>query len=144
MGSDMVVVTVGTSASCNILQHPSASLIGIHHKHQGSSGICRIGIRIKVRSSRSNEACLCIADIIRMLEISNHQTDGVHTNQHIWQDSCQFWSFEENPRCYLIILDSIYTIPLDVFSSFLSTFIFPEILGLTPTRTLITARQSSN
>jgi hypothetical protein len=84
-------------------------------------------------------------DIIRMLEISDHQTDEVHTNQHTWQDSCRFWSFEENPRRYLIILDSIYTIPLDVFSSFLSTFVFPEIPGLTPTRTLITPpRRSSN
>jgi hypothetical protein len=59
MGGDVVVATVGISASCNILQHPSASLIGIRHKHQGSSGIRGIGIGIKVRSSRSNEACLC-------------------------------------------------------------------------------------
>jgi hypothetical protein len=84
------------------------------------------------------------ADIIQMLEISDHQTDEVHTNRHTWQDSCWFWSFEENPRCYLIILDSIYTVPLNVFSSFLSTFVFPEIPGLTPTRTLITPRRLSN
>jgi hypothetical protein len=57
----VVVVTVGISASCNILQHPSASLIGIRCKHRGSSGICGIGIGIKVWSSGSNEACLCTA-----------------------------------------------------------------------------------
>jgi hypothetical protein len=84
------------------------------------------------------------ADINRMLEISDHQTNEVHTNRHTRQDSCRFWSFEENPRHYLIILDSIYTVPLDVFSSFLSTFIFPEIPGLTPTHTLITPPRLSN
>jgi hypothetical protein len=55
----VVVATVGTSASCNILQHPSASLIGIHCKYWGSSGIHGIGIGIKVWSSGSTEACLC-------------------------------------------------------------------------------------
>jgi hypothetical protein len=101
------------------------------------------GTEICPRSS--NLYSMTAADIIRMLEISDHQTDGVHTNWHTRQDSCQFWSFEENPRCYLIILDSIYTVPLDVFFSFISTFIFPEIPGLTPTRTLITPpRHSSN
>jgi hypothetical protein len=59
MGGDVVVATMGTLASRNILQHPSASLIGIRRKHQGSSGICGIGIRIKVWSSGSNEASLC-------------------------------------------------------------------------------------
>jgi hypothetical protein len=83
-------------------------------------------------------------DIIRMLEISDHQTDEVHVNQHTRPDSCWHWSFVENPRCYLIILDSIYTVPSNVFSSFLSTFIYPEIPDLTPTRTTFTPHHLSN
>jgi hypothetical protein len=108
-----------------------------HHLFSTSPGT-------EIRLCLSDLYSMTAADIIRMLEISDHQTDGVHTNRHTWQDSCQFWSFEENPRHYLIILDSIYTVPLDVFSSFLSTFVFPEIPGLTPTRTLITPHHSSN
>jgi hypothetical protein len=67
MGGDVVVATVGTLVSRNILQHPSASLIGIHRKHWGSSGIHGIGIGIKVWSSGSNEACLCTMHIGRMM-----------------------------------------------------------------------------
>jgi hypothetical protein len=62
MGGDVVVVTMGILASCNILQHPLTSLIRIHCKHWGSSGICGIGIGIKVWSSGSNEACLCTTE----------------------------------------------------------------------------------
>jgi hypothetical protein len=102
------------------------------------------GPRTEIRPRSSDLYSMNTADVIRMLEISDHQTDGVHTNWHTRQDSCRFWSFEENPRRYLIILDSIYTVPLDIFSSFLSTFVFPEIPGLTPTRTLISSRHLSN
>jgi hypothetical protein len=42
MGSDVVVATVGTLASHNILQHPLASLIGIYHKHQVVAGFIRL------------------------------------------------------------------------------------------------------
>jgi hypothetical protein len=92
------------------------------------------GPRTEIRPRSLDLYSMTAGDIIRMLEISDHQTDEVHINRHTRLDSCQFWSFEENPRCYLIILDSIYTVPLDVFSSFLSTFVFPELPGLTPPR----------
>jgi hypothetical protein len=98
----------------------------------------------EIRPRSSDLYSMTAADIIRMLEISDHQTDEVHNNQHTRPDSCWFWSFEKNPRHYLIILDSIYTVPSDIFSSFLSTFIFPEIPGLTPTCTLITSCHLSN
>jgi hypothetical protein len=88
----------------------------------------------EIRPRSSDLYSMTAGDIIRMLEISDHQTDEVHINRHTRPDSCRFWSFEERPRHYLIILDSIYTIPLDVFSSFLSTFVFPELPGLTPSR----------
>jgi hypothetical protein len=102
------------------------------------------GPRTEIHLRSSDLYSMTAADIIWMLEISDHQTDEIHTNRHMWPDSCQFWSYAENPRHYLIILDSIYTVPLDIFSSFLSTFIFPEIPGLTPTHTLITPHCSSN
>jgi hypothetical protein len=113
--------------------------ITFQEHHLFSAGL---GTEICLRSS--DLYSMTAADIIRMLEISDHQTDEVHTNWHTWQDSCRFWSYEEHPRHYLIILDSIYTVPLDIFSSFLSTFVFPEIPGLTPTRTLITPHHLSN
>jgi hypothetical protein len=83
-------------------------------------------------------------DIIWMLEISDHQIDEVHVNRHTRPDSFRYWSFMENPRRYLIIMDSIYTVPSDVFSSFLSTFVYPEIPGLTPTRTIYIPHHLSN
>jgi hypothetical protein len=68
MGGDVIprhsVVIIGTSASHNILQHPSTSF-SISHQDSlqtlGGSGIHGIGIEIKLWSSGSNEACLCIA-----------------------------------------------------------------------------------
>jgi hypothetical protein len=85
MGGDMVVATVGTSASHNILQHPSISLIEIHHKYQGSSGICRIGIGIKLQSSGSNEACLCTPDFRLSLDLFLSITN---TSQEAYNNVC--------------------------------------------------------
>jgi hypothetical protein len=113
--------------------------ITFQEHHLFSSGP---GTELRPRSS--DLYSMTAGDIIRMLEISDHQTDEVHVNRHTRPDSCRYWSFMENPRRYLIILDSIYTVPLDVFSSFLSTFVYPEIPGLTPTRTIYTPHRSSN
>jgi hypothetical protein len=97
----------------------------------------------EIRPRSTDLYSMTAANIVQMIEISDHQTDAEHVQRHASIADCQSWSFEENSQHYLIILDSIYTVPVDIFSSFLSSFIYPEIPGLTPTRTL-SPRRSPN
>jgi hypothetical protein len=135
-----------------LMEHPDpCQLTGIKYSLMECNRCCHImfqehhlfsaGPRTEIHLHLLDLYSMTAVDIIRMLEISDHQTDEIHVNWHTQPDSCQYWSFMENPRCYLIIL---YTVPVDVFSSFLSIFVFPEIPGLTPTCTLITPHHLSN
>jgi hypothetical protein len=72
-----------------------------------------------------------IIDIVRMLQISDHQAEEIHAQGHHHNNSCQFWSFKEYLRRYLIILDSIYTMPVNILSFYLLSYTYPELPGVT-------------